>query len=68
VRQARKHALVQGSQLVEVLIRQALATRISGMGMKHQPGLSQPLAQRFGVNGEQATTVDERETGHESTS
>jgi hypothetical protein len=38
------------------------------MGVQGHLGLSEPLAQRFGIDGEQLTTFDERKTGHETAS
>ena len=50
-------ATVQLCQGLHLLHRQALATPIAGMGVQWEVGLSQPMAQRFGIDGKHLTAV-----------
>src|SRR6266704_3343634 len=59
---------MQASQDVDLLDFQALDSRICRMGVQRHLGLRQPLTERFGIDGEQVTTLDERKTGHETDS
>jgi hypothetical protein len=54
-----KNAVMQISQDKDLLTGQALDPCIRRMGVQGYLGLSQPLAERFGIDGEQMTTFDE---------
>ena len=59
---------MQVRQFVDLLAGQALDPRICRMGVQRHPGLRQPLAQRFGIDGKQVTTIAYRKTVHEKDS
>jgi hypothetical protein len=59
-----KKAVVQIRQDKDLLTGQAFDPCIRRMGVQGHLGLSQPLAERFGINSEQLTTFNERQTGH----
>ena len=59
---------MQAGQQVDLLAGQAFDPRIPWMGVQGHLGLRQPLAERFGIDGEQVTTLHERKTGHEKNS
>jgi hypothetical protein len=58
---------MQASQDVHLLTGQALDSRICRMDVQRHLGLGQPLAQRFGINSKQLTTINDGKTGHEKT-
>jgi hypothetical protein len=56
---------VQRCQSLHLLHRQALDTSIGGMRLQWYAGLSQPVAQRFGIDGKHLTAVKSRKCRHD---
>jgi hypothetical protein len=59
---------MQASEHVNLLVSQASKPGIGRMHMQRHLSLCEPLAQRFGVDGKQLTTINDGKTAHEKDS
>src|SRR6266702_557128 len=60
-------AVMSGRDLAQVRSCDPLDASIGGMCQERDMSQVQPTAQRFGINGEQTTTVGQRNEGHRAT-
>jgi hypothetical protein len=60
-----KSAAVNGCQLLDLFTRDTLAPCIQRMRLSRHASMAEPTAQGLGIKNEQATTVRERNKGHD---